>query len=132
MIVVDASAVLDLLLGQPAAPAIGRALAAHGEIHAPEHLHVEAISGLRRLRLHGGLREQRAQSALRGLARLRTVRYPVLALTDEVWALRERLTAYDAAYLALAARLDVGLLTTDGGLAATARDHGRLVVLSER
>lgn len=88
-----------------------------------------AVSALRRLRMHGGLSEHRAQRALRGLARLRAVRYPTLPITDEIWALRERLTSYDAAYLALAARLEAELVTTDGGLAAVAREHGRLAVL---
>jgi predicted nucleic acid-binding protein len=45
--------------------------------------------------------------------------------------LRHQLTAYDAAYLALARRLDVRLLTIDGGLAAAARAEGRLVEVGE-
>lgn len=130
MIVLDASAALELLLARPLAPAIARTLEAQAEIHVPEHFHVEAIATLRRLRMHGGLSEQRAHQALRGLARLRTLRYPVLALTEEVWALRNRLTAYDAAYLALAARLDAKLLTTDRGLQAAARTHDRLAEIA--
>ena len=46
-----------------------------------------------------------------------------------VWALRENLTAYDAAYLALARALDARVLTTDSGLAAAARSDRRLVEL---
>jgi predicted nucleic acid-binding protein len=51
----------------------------------------------------------------------------VIELTAEIWELRDTLTAYDAAYLALAGRLDVGLVTLDGGLAAVAAREGRLV-----
>jgi predicted nucleic acid-binding protein len=51
----------------------------------------------------------------------------VLPLTNLVWALRDRLSTYDAAYLALAVRLDTALATTDGGLAEVARQQGRLV-----
>jgi len=127
LIVLDASAAVDLLLAQPPGAAIGRALAAHTEAHVPEHFHVEAISALRRLRLGGGLGEHEAQRALRALARLRVVRCPVLPLTNLVWALRDRLSTYDAAYLALAVRLDTDLATTDGGLAEVARQQGRLV-----
>jgi len=57
------------------------------------------------------------------------MRYPVIEMADVVWDLRAGLTAYDAAYLALARRLDVGLLTLDTGLAAAARADGRLAVL---
>ena len=51
------------------------------------------------------------------------------ALARDVWALRRALTAYDAAYLALARALDARVLTTDRGLAAAARSDRRLVEL---
>lgn len=130
MIVLDASAAVDLLLGQEKASRIADVLSGEPEVHVPEHFHIEAIAALRRLRLHGGLSDSRAQRALRALARLRALRYPVLALTEPVWALRNRLTAYDAAYLALAVRLDARLLTTAGGLAAVAGDYDRLAPLA--
>jgi predicted nucleic acid-binding protein len=60
------------------------------------------------------------------LAELRALRYPVMELADVVWELRTRLTTYDAAYLALARRLGVRLVTLDGGLAAAAHADGRL------
>ncbi|MGH7868477.1 MAG: type II toxin-antitoxin system VapC family toxin, partial [Candidatus Dormibacteraceae bacterium] len=45
------------------------------------------------------------------------VRHPLMPLLDRVWELRENLTAYDAAYVALAERLGVSLLTADTGIA---------------
>jgi len=126
VIVADASAMLDLLLGQRGASATAAALASESEIHVPEHFHVEAISGLRRLRFGGALTEDAAKRALAQLADLRAVRYPVMALASDVWALRSELTAYDAAYLALAVRLDADLVTADKGLAGAARKRGRL------
>ena len=57
------------------------------------------------------------------------VRHPVAPLARDLWALRESLTAYDAAYLALARALDARVLTTDRGLAAAARSDRRLVEL---
>jgi predicted nucleic acid-binding protein len=54
---------------------------------------------------------------------------PVIELADAVWDLRDELTAYDAAYLALARRLDVGLVTLDKGLAKAAAREGRLAPL---
>lgn len=130
MIVVDASAVLELLLARPAAEAVRRALAGHGEIHVPEHFHVEVLSVLRRYALRRELGERRAAIALNALRELRAVRYPVIELADVVWELRENLSAYDAAYLALARRLDVELITLDAGLAAIARGEQRLPELS--
>jgi predicted nucleic acid-binding protein len=126
VIVADASAVVELLLEGPRAPAIRAALAPHTELHVPEHFHVEALSALRRYALRGKLGERRAAVAFEALAELRALRYPVMELADVVWELRTRLTTYDAAYLALARRLGVRLVTLDGGLAAAAHADGRL------
>ena len=129
MIVADASAVAELLLARPQAEAIRGAVAPHSELHVPEHFHVEVLSVLRRYSLRKELSERRSTIALAALEDLRTVRYPVMEMVDVVWDLRAGLTAYDAAYLALARRLDVELITLDKGLAAAARADGRLMAL---
>jgi predicted nucleic acid-binding protein len=129
VIVADASAIAEVLLARPQAPAIRQALAPHPELHVPEHFHVEVLSVLRRYSIRGDLAERRAGEALAALADLRAVRYPVIEMADAVWELRPSLTAYDAAYLALARRLDVRLMTLDRGLAVAARAEGRLVAL---
>lgn len=126
MIVVDASAILELLLARPSADAMRAALAPHPELHVPEHFHVEVLSVLRRYALRGELGERRAAVAIGALTELRAIRYPVIELADAVWELRANLPASDAAHLALARRLDVELLTLDGGLAAAARADRRL------
>ncbi|HXB65004.1 MAG TPA: PIN domain-containing protein [Solirubrobacteraceae bacterium] len=126
MIVSDASAVVEVLLAMPRAEEVRTALAGHSELHVPEHFHVEALSALRRYAIHGELAELRAAEALAALRDLRTIAYPVIELAEEIWSLRDTLTAYDAAYLALARRLDVGLVTLDGGLAVLAAKEGRL------
>lgn len=124
-LVADASAVVDLLSGASRAAAIRSALSAVAELDVPEHFHVEAISALRGLLRRGDLSPERAEGALELLLALRVVRHPVAALAGDVWALRETLTAYDAAYLALARALDARVLTTDGSLAGAARRDGR-------
>lgn len=129
MIVADASAVAELLLARPQAEAVRAALTPHPELHVPEHFHVEVLSVLRRYSLRKELSDRRSTVALAALEDLRAVRYPVIEMADVVWDLRAGLTAYDAAYLALARRLDVGLITLDKGLAAAARADGRLVEL---
>ena len=127
MIVADASATAELLLARPGAAEVRAALSPHPELHVPEHFHVELLSVLRRYSIRGELNDRRAGEALAALADLRAVRYPVIELAEAVWELRSELTAHDAAYLALARRLDVGLVTLDKGLAKAAAKEGRLV-----
>ncbi len=129
MIVADAGATAELLLARPAAARIRAALSPHPELHVPEHFHVEVLSVLRRYAIHRELSERRAAEALAALVDLRAVRYPVIELAEAIWDLRSQLTAYDAAYLALARRLDVGLVTLDKGLAKAAAKERRLVPL---
>jgi predicted nucleic acid-binding protein len=129
VIVADASAVAEVLLARPQAPAMRQVLAPHPELHVPEHFHVEVLSVLRRYSIRREIGGRREAEALAALADLRAVRYPVIEMVDAVWDLRARLTAYDAAYLALARRLDVALVTLDSGLAAVARKDGRLAAL---
>jgi predicted nucleic acid-binding protein len=129
VIVVDASAIAELLLARPRASAIRTALSPHPELHVPEHFHVELLSVLRRYAIRRELGGRRAAEALAALADLRALTYPVIELMDAVWDLRAELTSYDAAYLALAQRLDVELLTLDKGLASAAAKDGRLVAL---
>jgi len=129
VIVADASATAELLLARPAAAKIRAALSSHPELHVPEHFHVEVLSVLRRYAVRRELSQRRAAQALAALADLRAVRYPVIELAEAIWDLRSQLTAKDAAYLALARRLDVGLVTLDKGLAAAAAKERRLVYL---
>lgn len=127
MIVSDASAIAELLLARPNVSSIRTALAAHTELHVPEHFHAEVLSVLRRHTLARRLTEVRAGRALAELAALRVITYPVVQLMLPIWRLRANLSVYDAAYLALAQRLDVGLITLDAALAEAAARDGRLV-----
>jgi predicted nucleic acid-binding protein len=129
-LVADASAIVDLLAGAPTAPAIAAALAPFPEIDVPEHFHVEAISALRGMLLRADIAADHAERALQLLPELRVVRHPVESLTRNVWSMRDALTAYDAAYLAVAQNIDAQLLTTDRGLAASARRDQRLIEIT--
>jgi predicted nucleic acid-binding protein len=124
VIVVDASALTDFLLGRAAGLAAFAAELAgreHEPLHAPELVELETLNALRRLAIGGSISDQRAGEAVGDLANLRVIRYPHAPLRDRVWALRHELTAYDAAYLALAAALpEPVLMTADTGLARRA------------
>ena len=118
MIVLDASAVLELLLGTTAGRAIAGRIADPAEsLHVPHLVDVEIAQALRRYVREGQLEAPVAASALDELRSLDLERHSHEALLDRVWRLRENLTAYDAVYVALAEALGTKLLTCDGRLA---------------
>lgn len=118
MIVVDASVMLEVLLRTPAAAAAREALESGGALHCPHLLDVEVAQVLRRYVRSGELDAARAAAALGDLADFPLVRHPHALLLDRIWELRDNVTAYDAAYLALAEALDAPLVTRDARLAA--------------
>lgn len=119
MIVVDASAVLEVLLQTPAALRLSRRMFDSREtLHAPHLLDVEVAQVLRRYARAGAISPDRGAEALTDLADLPISRYPHFILLPRIWQLRHNLTAYDAAYLALAEALDAPLLTRDRALAS--------------
>ena len=87
---------------------------------------VEFLHVLRWLCGRGALTDHQAEQALRNFARLAIRRYSHVPLTGRIWELRAHLTAYDAAFVALAEILDVPLLTMDRKLA---RAHGPRVTI---
>src|SRR4051794_33048883 len=103
MLVVDASAVTELLLGRPAGEPVAAALQAHDfDLHAPQLVDVEVLSALRRVVAAGDATPGRAAEAVADLLDLPLRRYPHEDLVPRIWALRENFSAYDASYLALA------------------------------
>jgi predicted nucleic acid-binding protein len=115
VIVLDASAVVELLLWTAVgAPLAERLLSPGRSLHAPHLLDVEVTQVLRRFVAHGQLDPERARQALEDLADLPLERYSHTLLLPRIWELRENLTAYDATYIALAEVLGATLLTGDG------------------
>lgn len=124
----DTSAILNALAGRPAQRALLSRLADDSDLHAPHLIDVEVLHALRRLARAGDLTEVRAEEVRDDFAELTLVRYPHAPLADRMWELRHNITAYDAAFVALAEALDVPLATADVRL-ARAGDHGTRIEL---
>lgn len=123
MIVLDASAAIEVLLATAAGERCAERLFAPGEsLHAPHLIDVEVAQVLRRYAGAGELPEQRGRGALADLLAMPLERYPHEPLLHRVWELRRNLTAYDAVYVALAEALEAPLLTRDARLARS-RGH---------
>ena len=119
MIVLDASAALELLLNAPLAESVASRVFADGEsLHAPHLIDLEVAQVLRRFVRRGEIDAPRALQAFADLDDLGVVRYPHRMLIERVWSMRDDATAYDAAYLALSLELGATLLTCDAALAS--------------
>jgi predicted nucleic acid-binding protein len=127
LIVVDASAAIEVLLATAAGERCAARLFAAGEsLHAPHLIDVEVAQVLRRYAAAGDLPEERGRGALTDLLAMPLERYPHEPLLHRVWELRRNLTAYDAVYVALAEALEATLLTRDARLARSRGHQARI------
>lgn len=114
MIVADASVLAPAIADDGADGDRVRERLRGERLAAPELIDLEVVSTIRRAARAGRLDIRRSGQALTDLAALPLRRVPHLPLLSRVWELRDNLTAYDAAYVALAEALDALLLTADG------------------
>jgi predicted nucleic acid-binding protein len=128
MIVIDASALVELLVGgTPRAARLAARLQPPSEtLHAPQLIDLEVTSVVRTLESRALLSPALATRAIVELLTLDLTRYPHESLVPRVWQLRGNLTSYDAAYVALAENLAAPLVTCDGRLAAAPGHHARI------
>jgi predicted nucleic acid-binding protein len=120
MIVLDASCCLELMLGREGRAGLARRVVTE-EVHAPCLIDVEVLNGLRRLLRQKALSLERATLGLDWLLDLGIERHHGPELARRAFALRSSLSAYDAAYVAVAELLSAPLLTADARLA---HSHG--------
>lgn len=118
MIVLDASAVVELVLGTSAGRRVADRIAdpAVG-LHVPHLIDIEFVQALRRLVRDREIDAEEAAAALEHFRALDLQRHAHEPYLDRVWALRQNLSAYDAIYVALAEVLDGALVTCDARLA---------------
>lgn len=114
MKVIDASALVELLIGTPRGLQVAEQLEDEEEsLHMPHLADVEVAHVLRRLAAAGAISDRLAEEALEDLAGLDIDRHAHDPLLERIWQLRKNVSAYDAAYVALAEVLDAPLLTCD-------------------
>jgi predicted nucleic acid-binding protein len=102
--------------------------ASNETLHAPHLIDLEIAQVLRRYVAAAAISAERGAEALADLADFPLTRYPHVILLTRIWQMRHSLTAYDAAYLALAEALDAPLITRDRAL-ARASSHVRVEVI---
>ena len=127
MIVLDASAAVEWLLQTPAGLVIEKRIYSRNEsLHTPHLLDVEVAQVLRRLVREGTVTDVRASEAVRDLVDLQITRYPHFVMLPRIWHYRHNLSAYDAAYVALAEALAAALVTRDRRLASAPGHSARI------
>lgn len=120
MMVVDASTVIDVLLQTETGIRIEARLFAPGEtLHVPHLIDIEVAHVMRRVWQQGLIDPTRAEEGLADMAAWPLIRYAHDLFLARIWELRHNVTAYDAAYVALAETLEVPLLTCDARLASS-------------
>lgn len=116
LVVVDASAFVDLLAGTDVADAVRRRLAGT-VMHAPAHIDAEILSALGRLSRANTVPADAVAEAITRLEQAPLSRHPVVELVAGTWARRAEFRLVDGLYVELASRLGAPLLTTDRRLA---------------
>jgi predicted nucleic acid-binding protein len=128
VIVVDCSALVDALSGVAGTAGLRRRLAGE-ELHAPALVDYEVVWALRGLLRRGSITTDRAAELLTDYEGLPVERWPADdALRRRTFQLRDRVSAYDGAYVALAEALECPLLTRDGRLARSTGHDADIVL----
>ena len=117
MIVLDASATLELLYSTEVGELVAERIREEPSLCAPQLLIVECLQVLRRSEQRGEIDAGTAESLVGDLLALDIELYDHLLVATRVWQLRRNLTAYDASYVALSELLRAPLVTTDAKLA---------------
>lgn len=130
MIVLDASAIVELLLGSSQGMRVADELTDEStSVHVPHLADVEVARALRRLVAARRVDDTVAGKAVDELQNLPLVRHGHDVLLDRIWAMRKGVSAYDATYLALAEVLGATLVTCDRRLAKASGPHVTVSVI---
>lgn len=129
MIVIESSAMVDALVGDPANPDL-LALLADQDLHAPALLDFEVAGALRGHVLGGRLDPVRLEEAVADFAAFRIERHQMTGLLGHMLDLRDNFTVHDAAYLVLAQALEAPVVSADAKLQEATRLGVRVQVFN--
>lgn len=131
-LVVDGSVVLAYLVDVELSPAASRlfrgAASSKVVLWAPDLLHVDVLGALRRMRRRGELEPEEARRAAGWLPQLPVTTTGTGGLVPAIWVWGDALPPREAAYPALAAKLDAPLVTADARLVHALRRRNRPVI----
>lgn len=132
MIVLDASAALELLLNAPLSSEVADLVFEDGvSLHSPHLIDLEIAQVLRRLVRKNEIEAVRALEVFQDFNDLAIARYSHQMLIPAIWSLRNNATAYDASYLALAEVLEATLVTCDDALKTVPGQANRVHVVGQ-
>ncbi len=130
MLVVDASALVEVVADTPGAEVVRALLHSDPDHAAPHLIDAEVLSMVQTHHRSGRLDDTAAAQAVEDLAAWPGERWSHRPLLARAWELRDNLRSYDALYVALAEALDATLLTLDGRLGRAPNLHCRVIVLA--
>lgn len=116
-LVIDASAMVDYLVGSPLAARVAERIA-DNEILVPAHFDAEVLSALGRLHRGGDLSEAEVEARVALTGRAPFHRHLLAPLLEGAWARRHNVRLVDALYIELASQVGAAIITTDSGMAA--------------
>lgn len=128
-LVLDASVLVTALGDGGSAGALAReAVRGHPDLHAPHLIDVEVTHALRGLVRRRVMTAEEGRDILDAALMFPLTRWGLAGLMPRAWELRDTVTSYDSAYVALAEALDAELLTFDSRLAGASGPSCRILV----
>jgi len=129
MIVLDASAAVELVLATPPGAAVVRRV--RGEtVHTPAHFDVEVIGAIRRAVARRLITDHEGLVTVADFQSLPLRRWPIKPFVQRAYQLRSTHTVADGMYVALAEGLAAPLITCDGRLAQSHGHHAEIELVA--
>lgn len=131
MIVLDSSAIVEVLIDSPKADKVVAAIRDE-QRHAPELIGFEVLSAIRGKVRGQEMTNEEARTAMRSFEAIedRLELWPLLeVMTDDALGLRENVSSYDATYVSLARILPCPLVTADKRLGRAVEDLIDVIVV---